>query len=640
SARVPRRASAMHAIDYTILGVYLLALLAAGVLLSRIAARSADDYFLAGRKLPWWALGASGMSSNLDAAGTMTIITLIYLYGLHGFWIEMRGGVVLPIAVFLAFMGKWHQRSRVVTTGEWMNLRFGAGWQGTAARTTAAATYLVITVGMVVFFLAAAGKFLAVFLPFDETTCAVAMAAVALLYTLLSGLYGVIWTDVFQAVLIGFAAIYISVLAATYVSPELMEQWPGAEYNQAIPTMTTGLGDKPGTFSPGGATIEVLDQAEEYPPRRTVVITDYVFIPRPYEYSPFVLFLLFWAGKGILEGLGGSGGSAYMAQRFYAAKDEVTVKKLCMLWTVLFAFRWPMVLGFAILAIHLGIGQQDPERILPGVLTSDLILPGVRGLLVAAIFAASMSTFDSTINAGASYVVRDIVNPLIARTDGEPSQRTQVIAGYLASIGIVIAGLALALIFAQGVVDVWVTIVIQLFPAFLIPFALRWFWHRFNGLGFTLGVAFGFAAAFGLTFVNGPAALGLPDTLGVLVQNNAFTDIFILSTVGLSSLVGCLVGTFSARDTDPATKRSFYEQIKPFGLWPRDWKQPDAAEHRADLGRLATALVWQVSTFLLPMLLVLRMWPQAAAAAVVFAITGAILLRDIRRTPRTDNATI
>ena len=110
-------------------------------------------------------------------------------------------------------MGKWHMRSRVMTTGEWMLLRFGSGWQGRLARYVAAATYLVITVGMVVFFLSAAGNFLAVFLPYDETTCAVAMAVIALAYTMASGLYGVIWTDVFQAGLIGFAAIYMSVLA-------------------------------------------------------------------------------------------------------------------------------------------------------------------------------------------------------------------------------------------------------------------------------------------------------------------------------------------------------------------------------------------------------------------------------------------
>ncbi|MEO0965311.1 MAG: hypothetical protein AAFY08_09345 [Planctomycetota bacterium] len=630
----------MHWLDYTIIGLYLASLLTAGVWLSRLAARSADDYFLAGRKLPWWALGASGMSSNLDAAGTMTIIALIYLYGLHGFWIEMRGGVVLPIAVFLAFMGKWHQRSQVVTTGEWMRLRFGHDWQGVAARYTAAATYLVITVGMVVFFLAAAGKFLAVFLPFDEVTCAVAMAVIALAYTLMSGLYGVIWTDVFQAVLIGFAAIYISVLAATYVSPELMEAWPGAAYNRVVPTIADGIGE-PAVVELGW-TSYVLD-GEEIVQENSIDEESNVQTigTLGLEYSPFLLFLIFWAGKGILEGLGGSGGSAYMAQRFYAASDVPTVKKLCMLWTVLFSFRWPMVLGFAILAIHLGIGEQDPEAILPGVLKSELIPLGIRGLLIAAIFAASMSTFDSTINAGASYVVRDVVNPLLAGQEGEPSQRTQVVTGYIASAGIVAAGLILALMFAGGVLDVWVTIVIQLFPAFLIPFALRWFWGRFNGLGFLLGVVFGFAGAFALTFLT-PDHLGwglvqaihkdsseaIAQHNGLLVQNDGFTDIFILGTVGLSSLIGCLIGTLAARDTEEDTKRAFYEQIRPLGWWPKAWRANDAAEHRGDVGRLVIALVWQISTFMLPMLLVLRMWGSAAAVGAVFAVTGAVLWRD------------
>ncbi|MEM1026872.1 MAG: sodium:solute symporter [Planctomycetota bacterium] len=602
----------MHGVDYAIVGVYLLALMATGLVLARKASGSSEDYFLAGRKTPWWALGASGMSSNLDAAGTMTILTLIYLYGLHGFWIEMRGGVVLPIAVFLAFMGKWHQRSKVVTTGEWMLLRFGEGWQGKAARYTAAATYLIITVGMVVFFLAAAGKFLAVFLPFDETTCAVAMAVIALAYTMISGLYGVIWTDVFQAFLIGAGAIYVSVLAFMFVTPELLEAWPGDLYNSIVPQFKNGLRD-----TTGGTYNRSMDEF------RT-----------PYElnesYSPFILFLLFWIGKGTLEGLGGSGGSAYMAQRFYAAKDEVTVKKLCMLWTVLFAFRWPMVLGFAILAIHLGIGQDDPEQILPGVLTSGLIPVGVTGLLVSAIFAASMSTFDSTINAGASYVVRDIVLPLKPKT----TQRGQVIAGYLASIGIVAAGLTLALLFAEGVVDVWVTIVIQLFPAFLIPFALRWFWARFNGLGFTLGVAAGFAGAFALTFVDGPGDFGWGESFGVWVQNGVFTDVFILGSVGLCSLVGSFLGTCLAPPIDCDTLEDFYRQIKPFGAWPRAWKADDRSEHRGDVIRLGVALIWQAATFLLPMTLVLHMWTSAAVLATVWVLLGLYLLRDVKRESR------
>jgi Na+/proline symporter len=593
----------MHLLDYSIVALYIVVLIGKSLFLAKKAAGGSEDYFLAGKKMPWWALGASGMSSNLDAAGTMTIIALIYTYGLHGFFIEMRGGVVLPIAVFLAFMGKWHQRSNVVTTGEWMHLRFGTGAQGKAARFTAALTYLIVTVGMIVFFLAAAGPFLAAMLPWSVTQCQVAMAVAALIYTMISGLYGVIWTDVVQAGLIGFAAVYVAVLATGYVEPDLLAQWPGASYNAATPELVTGLSNP---------------------------------VDGQIYYAPFLLFLMFWAGKGILEGLGGSGGSAYMAQRFYAARDVPTVKKLCMLWTVLFAFRWPMVLGFAILAIHLGVGQDNPEVILNRVLMSDLFPIGVRGLIVTAIFAASMSTFDSTINAGASYVVRDVWLPLKPKA----SDKQQVLVGYAASALIVAAGLAIALSIPDGVVRVWVTIVVQFFPAFLLPFALRWFWARFTGWGFTAGVVCGFAAAVGLLFVPGPGALGLPAELSVLIQNGAFTDVFILGTVGLCSLVGCLAGTFATPAVDEKTLYAFYQQIRPLGLWPRSWKQPDRAEHRGDVVRLVVALVWQISTFMLPMLAMLRMWTPLVVLGGVWLVTTVLLLRDAQESGRDATLTV
>lgn len=556
----------MQPADYTILIVYLVGLLTISAYLARKAAAGSEAYFLGGRSMPWWALGASGMSSNLDAAGTMTIITLLYTYGLHGFFIEMRGGVVLPIAVFLAFMGKWHQRSQVMTTAEWMHLRFGHHKQGTAARVVAATTYLIITIAMVVFFLAAAGKFLAVFLPFDATTCAVAMALIALVYTMISGLYGVVWTDVFQAFLIGGAALYVAARAFFLVDDNLLAQWPGAAFNQALPQFHN---------------------------------------PDLAPYDLFIVFLLFWLGKGVLEGLGGSGGSAYMAQRYYAAPDARTCKHLSLLWAVLFAFRWPMVLGFAIIAIHLGIGQDDPERILPQVLQSEFFPVGLRGMVVAAIFAASMSTFDSTINAGASYVVRDILLPAFPRL----RQKGQVIAGYLASAAIVGLGLFLALTFADSVLGVWTTIVIQLFPAFLVPFALRWFWARFNGTGFSFGVAAGFLAALAVNLF--PFAL-----------NEAAT----LALIGSTSLLLSLLATYASPPTDPDVTRTFYDQIRPFGLWPREWKQPHAREHRADQIRLPIALLWQILTFLLPMLLVLHQWVPLALLLLPYALLTTFLL--------------
>lgn len=564
----------MQTIDYAIIAAYLVALAVIGILLARRAGQSSEHYFLGGRAMPWWALGASGMASNLDIAGTMAIVALIHLYGLHGFFVEFRGGVVLPIAVFLAFMGKWHRRSAVMTTAEWMLLRFGHGVQGRAARATAALTYLVITVAMIVFFFTAGGKFLAEFLPFSPLQCTVGMAVIAFIYTLLGGIYGVVWTDVFQAAIIGGAAIYIAVIASQHVTPELLAAWPGASLNQFLPT----LGNNPALA--------------------------------PYE--PFGWFLAVWAVKGILEGLGGSGGSAYMAQRYYAARSDAECQKLGMLWTVLFAFRWPMVLGFAILAVTLGLDGSsiaDAERVLPVVLQSDYFPAGIRGLVIAALLAAAMSTFDSTINAGASYVVKDLYEPLRRHA----SQRELVFAGYLASAVIVAAGLAIALLAGASVLGVWVSIVMLLFPAFLIPFALRWYWSRFNGAGFSLGVAAGFAAAFVLFRLQ-------PTNLNEAQQFLAIAAV---------SLAFSLLATWATAPVATDALRHFYDRVRPFGLWPRDWRAADRSEHRADYLRLAAALFWQVLTFLIPMGAVLGMWIPVTIASLLWLALLSHLLRSL-----------
>ncbi len=564
----------MQPIDYAILAAYLVALAFIGIILARRAGESSEAYFLGGRAMPWWALGASGMSSNLDVAGTMAIVALIHLYGLHGFFVELRGGVVLPIAVFLAFMGKWHRRSAVMTTAEWMLLRFGRGLQGRAARTTAALTYIIITVAMVVFFFTAGGKFLAEFLPFTPLQCTVGMAVVTFVYTLIGGIYAVVWTDVFQATIIAAAAIYISVIAAQQITPDLLAAWPGAALNQFIPTLGNHSALAP--------------------------------------YEPFGWFLAVWALKGILEGLGGSGGSAYMAQRYYAARTDAECQKIGMLWTVLFAFRWPMVLGFAILAVTLGLDGSsiaDAERVLPLVLQSEYFPPGIRGLVIAALLAAAMSTFDSTVNAGASYIVKDLYEPFRPRA----SSRELVWAGYLASALIVGAGLVIALAAGASVLGVWVSIVMLLFPAFLVPFALRWYWPRFNGAGFALGVAAGFAAAFILF------------RLQPIHWNEAQQFLVIAGT----SLVFSLLATWATAPVATDELRAFYQRIRPLGLWPRDWRTPDSAEHRSDVLRLGAALLWQILTFLIPMGAVLGMWIPVAVASLLWLALLAHLLRSL-----------
>ena len=564
----------MAPLDYAIVVAYLAALAVIGAVIARRAGRSTEHYFLGGRSMPWWALGASGMASNLDVAGTMTVVALLYLYGVHGFFIEMRGGVVLPIAVFLAFMGKWHRRSAVMTTAEWMLLRFGDGPQGRAARAMAAFTYLVITVAMIVFFFTAGGSFLAEFLPFTPLQCTLGMALVAFGYTAAGGLYGVVWTDVLQAGIIGAAAVYLSVVAAGEVSPALLAAWPGARFNEFVPRW----------------------QSEGLAP-----------------YAAFGWFLVVWAGKGLLEGLGGSPGTAYMAQRYYAARSDAECMKIGLLWTVLFAFRWPMVLGFAVLAIRLGLSGQElsAERVLPAVLLSDFFPTGIRGLMLAALLAAAMSTFDSTVNAGASYLVND----LYAVRRPQAGAHELVWAGYGASAFIVGAGLVIALLAGASVLGIWVGIVMLLFPAFLVPFALRWYWARFNGAGFAGGIAVGFVAAVG----------------GHLSPPAGWNEAQIFLAVAGLSLVGSITATLAAAPVPADTLRRFYDRVAPFGWWPRAWREAHRREHRADLFRLAAALAWQVLTFLLPMAMVLGRWGTVALLALPWTVLLLFLVAEIRR---------
>jgi Na+/proline symporter len=184
-------------IDYVIVVVYLLCLIGIGLYLQKRAGSSIDSFFLGDNTIPWWALGASGMASNLDVSGTMIIAALIYALGAQGFYIEIRGGVVLLLAFFMVFMGKWNRRARVMTLAEWMEYRFGSGRQGKAARVLAAIANLAFAIATVTYFAQGAGLFLGELMGIPADYAAMGMIALASIYTIASGLYGVVYTDVF-----------------------------------------------------------------------------------------------------------------------------------------------------------------------------------------------------------------------------------------------------------------------------------------------------------------------------------------------------------------------------------------------------------------------------------------------------------
>ena len=221
-----------------------------------------------------------------------------------------------------------------------------------------------------------------------------------------------------------------------------------------------------------------------------------------------------------------------MLQRYFAARSDREAGLLSLFWTSLLAFRWPLIASFAMLGIHHGLNPEynviaDPELVLPTVI-KHYIPTGVKGLLMAGLMAAAMSTFDSTVNAGAAYWVKDLYQTYLRPNATEKDLMFQ---GRVASLVIV----ALALLFSltiKNINEIWGWITMGIGAGMFIPQVIRWYWWRFNGYGFAIGTAFGMIAAVLTKAFGGP----IPEYTSFLIASG-------------SSLVGCLIGTFSVSYT-------------------------------------------------------------------------------------------
>jgi Na+/proline symporter len=557
--------------------------------MQRKAGRNIDSYFLGEKKLPWWALASSGMSSNLDISGTMIIAALIYALGAKGFYIEIRGGVTLIMAFLMIYMGKWNRRSGAMTLAEWMKLRFGEGRPGQAARLVAAISSIIMTVAMVTYFALGGGKFLDQFLGIgnylglpSEFWAATLLISIAMVYTVASGLYGVVWTDVFQGILIFGAIAYMASLAYSINLPE--------EFTISLPLFDGGFQRYTTTLKEWTSIIPSselnIDGASQYS-----------------IYNLFGVAIMFYLMKVVLEGSGGTGN--YMLQRFFAAKDDREAGLISAFWVFLLSFRWVFIGSIAIIGVSLGTKIVDPELVLPAVIETLPI--GIKGFLIAGLMAAGMSTFDSTVNAGAAYWVKDIYQLYI---NPQASEKKLMAHSYMASVFIVIAGLGLMLVF-KNINDIWGWITMSIGSGLLLPMLLRWYWSRMNGWGFAIGTLSGMISAIAFKAI---APAGVTEY-----------TMFALSTT--VSLIGTIIGTMFTKPTDESTLQSFYNKTRPFGSWGRFKSQLNPEEiqavdkeNRRDIFSTVLAVPWQVSFFLLMMSFMFKAWTNVLVLGVVFLV--------------------
>jgi len=579
----------MHGIDYGIVAIYLTTIVLIGLYLQRKASRGIDSYFLGNRNMPWWALASSGMSSNLDISGTMIIAALIYALGVKGFYIELRGGVTLIMAFLMIYMGKWNRRSGAMTLAEWMELRFGKGTQGQVARLIAAIASIIMTIAMVTYFALGGGKFLDSFLGLQnyfglpsEFWAAALLIAVAMIYTVASGLYGVVWTDVFQGFLIFGAILYMASKAFTITLPE--------EFSISLPLFDGGFERYTTTLKEWTSVLPAtkldIDQASQYS-----------------IYNLFGIAVMFYILKVVLEGSGGTGN--YMLQRYFAARNDREAGLLSAFWVFLLSFRWIFIGAIAVIGVSLGSQISDPELVLPAVVNTLPI--GVKGFMVAGLMAAGMSTFDSTVNAGAAYWVKDIYQLYI---NPKASHKQLMRHSYLASILIVIFGLGLMLVF-KNINSVWGWITMSIGSGMLIPMLLRWYWSRMNGWGFSIGILSGMISAI----------------LFKAFAPEGTTEYAMFAVASISSLLGTIIGTLLTTPIDDKTLTKFYNKTRPFGTWSRfknkltkDDIVAIDSENKRDIFSTFIAVPWQIIFFLFMMSIMFKNWTSVTILGILLAV--------------------
>ena len=564
-------------VDLVIIAVYLGLILVAGVLLTRRASQDIDSYFLGGRRIPWWLLGLSGTSSYFDVAGVMWAIAFFYIMGQSFIWPQWMWGGMMMLVVFGVFMGKWLRRSRVMTGAEWMVVRFGSGPAGETARVAYAAMAVVVAVAFIGFAEYGVGQFLNTFIDYPPHVLAVTLMAATSVYTIAAGLFGVVVTDFIQFCLILLGSCVLIAMAISMSSYEAIAAEVPAQWFSFVPLW-------------------------EWPRMEQWELTA--------GYKFFALATGVWVAKGFFLSAGGPQ-QLYDMQRFLAARSPREASKAGMLWAVAQTPMFMVAAAVAVIGIvRWGGDLANPERLYP-VVIGTMLPVGVKGLVLAGLLSAFMSTFSSTVNAGAAYLAHDGYQKFLRP---QATQQQLVRASRISSLALVVAGILVGML-ASNINDIFEWIMMVLGAAILMPNVLRWFWWRLNGYGYAVGTVVGVVAAIAQAalFHDWPAHV-------------TFAVLFVISVV---TSVGASLAT---APTDMQTLCDFYRRVRPAGFWGpvRAQCAGDAPPHKPDhtpldalsvlVGTIGVQALWLTSTYA-----VTHQWRAFAVAAVV-TLAAAIVL--------------
>ena len=612
----------MNNIDILIITLYIILTIGVGIWASKKASKGLDSYFLGGKSIKWYYLGLSNGSGMFDVSGTAWMVGILFLYGVKSFMFMWLWPIWNQIFVMM-FLAVWIRRSNIMTGSEWILTRFGDTKSGRASHMIVAIFAIIAAIGFIAYFFEGVGKFMTIILPWDLTlqigefvlldskqSFALIIIFVTTIYTIKGGMFSVVATEVLQYAIMVIAGLLIAGYAFFTISDAEINNIISAEWRNVFFSweLETHWSDKFQAFN-------------------NLIDTE--------GFKMFGALIGMTLFKGFFASIAGPTPSFDM-QRILSTK---TVKEAAYMSgftnLILFIPRYLLIGGVVVIALvalspemieNQFLKGGDLEVLLPKVINFHIPV-GIKGLVLAGLLAAFMSTFSAFVNAGPAYIVNDIYKKYFKPN---ASSKHYIKASHIASFTLVVLGVFMGF-FADSINSLTLWITSALFGGYVAANFLKWIWWRFNGWGYFWGMLAGLIVA-SLQFVLDQNKGNF--TEGTLIHElSNMHAIYLFPIIFIVSLLGSFLGTFLSKPTEINTLKSFYKSVRPWGWWNPVYKEllkeDDSIKKNTDFLKdmlnCAIGIVWQSSMIVLPIYFVIRDYPKALIALLVFAITSIIL---------------
>lgn len=517
----------MTALDWLIIAAYCLIMLVMGFYFTPQASKDMESFFIAGRKLPWWVLGFSAAATYTDAGAAPAFTMLVFQSGLIGnWWWWITFAIWMPLVAVL--WSKFWRRLRIVTTAEFMELRYG----GREARIFRGIYAVFMSLGWAVllngYILGWLVRATAPILHWSDLQVIIFSASLVLIYCTLSGLFAAAYNDIVQfSIFFGANLILLPIVLNKVGGLNLV-------YEQVV--------------AQRGADF---------------------FQPLPPHGEIAGMTLLFLIIQGLFFASSPAGGEGYTAQRFMAAKNEFHAQtgqlfnSLITLIIRIIPFLFLGIVGAAILPA----ASTEPERVW-GILISRFSFPGLTGLLVAGEFAAFMSTFDTHVNWGSSFLVNDLYRQFMKK---QASEKHYVLISRFSTAIILILSVLVGYFLVNRMMA-WFLFINSVVVAFILPLSwLRFFWWRHNIYGEAAAIIIGLPLSYIIWF---------PLGFSQLDKHPFWHGFLILFALGWVTIV---LTDLLTRPEKKERLKEFYRKCRPPGFWAPVKSELESAEKKSIL---------------------------------------------------------